>query len=242
MTFHLHTSLRHKLLTLLTLQFPCFRQLKHDCNFLEEEGIMHYSLLLGMHICSAPFEAILQVHHSSANSAGKNMLNVEFFTKSDFFCYISLQISMSCKIILALVFLNGGIITKKCSAYSVQAQMIATRVQMELNQSTAMQIKVFHQMATTHPHPLLQKPKVYSVSGWQPGRSALGKRKAIWHHQLMPRGKINSTMFSLSLSLSLCLCVYEIISMDGYKGNNYWARVQSSVIKCRPAFALGKRW
>nr|XP_018680492.1 PREDICTED: phosphatidylinositol 4-phosphate 5-kinase 10-like isoform X1 [Musa acuminata subsp. malaccensis] len=60
MTFHLHTSLRHKLLT----------QLKHDCNFLEEEGIMHYSLLLGMHICSAPFEAILQVHHSSANSAG----------------------------------------------------------------------------------------------------------------------------------------------------------------------------
>ncbi|KAJ8513864.1 hypothetical protein OPV22_004298 [Ensete ventricosum] len=60
MTFHLHTSLRHKLLT----------QLKQDCNFLEEVGIMQYSLLLGMHICPAPFEAVLQVHHSSANSAG----------------------------------------------------------------------------------------------------------------------------------------------------------------------------
>lgn len=55
--------------------------------------------------------------------------------------------------------LTGGIITKKSSAYSVQALMIATRVQMELNQSTAMQIKVFHQIAT---HPLLQSKKPFS--------------------------------------------------------------------------------
>ncbi|URD89822.1 phosphatidylinositol-4-phosphate 5-kinase [Musa troglodytarum] len=60
LTFHLHTPHRNKILM----------QLKHDCNFLEEAGITHYSLLLGMHICSTPFEAALQVRHSPRYSTG----------------------------------------------------------------------------------------------------------------------------------------------------------------------------
>ncbi|CAL9080676.1 unnamed protein product [Musa textilis] len=68
LTFHLHTPHRNKILM----------QLKHDCNFLEEAGITHYSLLLGMHICSTPFEAALQVRHSPRYSTGKLMLYVLF--------------------------------------------------------------------------------------------------------------------------------------------------------------------
>ncbi|WOL12424.1 hypothetical protein Cni_G21191 [Canna indica] len=44
------------------------RQLKHDCSFLEDIGLTNYSLLLGMHISSAPFETVLHARHASSQS------------------------------------------------------------------------------------------------------------------------------------------------------------------------------
>ncbi|XP_077251397.1 phosphatidylinositol-4-phosphate 5-kinase, core [Tasmannia lanceolata] len=53
-SFHLEPLIRHQLLT----------QIKHDCNFLEAEGIMDYSLLIGLHI---------QPPHMKGAVKGKNL-------------------------------------------------------------------------------------------------------------------------------------------------------------------------
>ncbi|KAG1335141.1 phosphatidylinositol 4-phosphate 5-kinase 10 [Cocos nucifera] len=60
--FHLHTPTRNQLL----------EQIKHDCNFLENEGIMDYTLLLGMHVCPAPFDSVIKDRNPSANVAGSD--------------------------------------------------------------------------------------------------------------------------------------------------------------------------
>ncbi|XP_020087856.1 phosphatidylinositol 4-phosphate 5-kinase 10-like [Ananas comosus] len=48
--FHLHTLARSQLLG----------QIKADCEFLEEEGIIDYGLLIGMHVCPTPFDAVVK--------------------------------------------------------------------------------------------------------------------------------------------------------------------------------------
>ncbi|CAL9097839.1 unnamed protein product [Musa textilis] len=60
--FHLHAAVRHQLL----------RQIKHDCSFLKEVGVTEYSLLLGMHVCSAPFEAVFQGHYTTTHKEGSD--------------------------------------------------------------------------------------------------------------------------------------------------------------------------
>ncbi|WOL09308.1 phosphatidylinositol 4-phosphate 5-kinase 10-like [Canna indica] len=62
LAFHLHAPLQRKLMM----------QLNKDCKFLEKVGIVHYSLLLGIHICHAPFEAVLEARHSSLHSSGSD--------------------------------------------------------------------------------------------------------------------------------------------------------------------------
>ncbi|URE49403.1 hypothetical protein MUK42_23865 [Musa troglodytarum] len=49
-----------------------FRQIKHDCSFLKEVGVTEYSLLLGMHVCSAPFEAVFQGHYTTTHKEGSD--------------------------------------------------------------------------------------------------------------------------------------------------------------------------
>ncbi|XP_008795005.2 phosphatidylinositol 4-phosphate 5-kinase 10-like isoform X1 [Phoenix dactylifera] len=60
--FHLHTPTRNQILA----------QIKHDCDFLEDEGIMDYTLLLGMHVCPAPFDSVIKDRNPSAHVAGSD--------------------------------------------------------------------------------------------------------------------------------------------------------------------------
>ncbi|KAG1330405.1 phosphatidylinositol 4-phosphate 5-kinase 10 [Cocos nucifera] len=60
--FHLHTPTRSRLLA----------QIQHDCKFLEDEGIMDYTLLLGMHVCPAPFDSVIKDRNTSAHAAGSD--------------------------------------------------------------------------------------------------------------------------------------------------------------------------
>ncbi|XP_072999950.1 phosphatidylinositol 4-phosphate 5-kinase 10-like [Typha latifolia] len=60
--FYLDTSTRTQILS----------QVKHDCDFLEEEGIVDYGLLLGMHVSATPFDAVTKCPSSSVSIAGSN--------------------------------------------------------------------------------------------------------------------------------------------------------------------------
>ncbi|XP_073116471.1 phosphatidylinositol 4-phosphate 5-kinase 2 isoform X2 [Elaeis guineensis] len=60
--FRLRTSTRNQLLA----------QIQYDCKFLEDEGIMDYTLLLGMHVCPAPFDSVIKDRNTPARVAGSD--------------------------------------------------------------------------------------------------------------------------------------------------------------------------
>ncbi|KAK4801676.1 hypothetical protein SAY86_022163 [Trapa natans] len=58
------------------IQARLLAQIKHDCEFLEAEGIMDYSLVLGIHV-ETSYQGLANIQHSDAGTVSEDTENIE---------------------------------------------------------------------------------------------------------------------------------------------------------------------